>query len=95
MIGIDPKGFCQIPGVTAGVGWWWGEVGGVVAGNEGAVANNGVSNHIHANPATPAYIVVDDDNAPYPKRFLLLGMLLFKDILAILAVEHPDSTRPA
>ena len=28
-------------GATAGVGWWWGEVGGVVAGTDGAVANDG------------------------------------------------------
>jgi hypothetical protein len=27
----------------------------------------------------------------YPKRFLLLGMLLFKDILPILAFNHQDS----
>ncbi|WRT65380.1 uncharacterized protein IL334_002323 [Kwoniella shivajii] len=40
MIGLDPKGFCQINGVTTGVGWWWGEVGGVVAGSDGAVAND-------------------------------------------------------
>ena len=33
----------------------------------------------------------DSDNTAYPKRFLLLGMLLFKDILPILAVDHPDS----
>lgn len=33
----------------------------------------------------------DSDACPYPKRFLLLGMLLFKDILPILAAEHPSS----
>lgn len=41
MIGIDPKRFCAIEGVTSGIGWWWGEVGGVVAGSDGAVANEG------------------------------------------------------
>jgi len=41
MIGIDPKRFCAIGGVTSGIGWWWGEVGGVVAGSDGAVANEG------------------------------------------------------
>ncbi|KAK8861272.1 hypothetical protein IAR55_002091 [Kwoniella newhampshirensis] len=40
MLAIDPKGFCKVPGVTAGVGWWWGEVGGVVAGSDGSVAND-------------------------------------------------------
>ncbi|WVR04117.1 hypothetical protein IAU60_001116 [Kwoniella sp. DSM 27419] len=39
MLGIDPKGFCKVEGVTSGVGWWWGEVGGVVAGTDGTVAN--------------------------------------------------------
>ncbi|OCF78224.1 hypothetical protein I204_00161 [Kwoniella mangroviensis CBS 8886] len=76
MIGLDPKGFCKIPGVTTGVGWWWGEVGGVVAGSDGAVAND------------------DSDFIPYPKRFLLLGLLLFKDILPILAHDHPDIFTP-
>lgn len=33
----------------------------------------------------------DSDDNPYPKRFLLLGMLLFKDILPILAVDHQAS----
>jgi len=41
MIGLDPKGFCQLDGATTGVGWWWGEVGRVVAGSDGAVANDG------------------------------------------------------
>ncbi|WVQ62887.1 uncharacterized protein L199_001036 [Kwoniella botswanensis] len=45
MIGLDPKGFCKIPGVTTGVGWWWGEVGGVVAGSDGAVANDVFNPH--------------------------------------------------
>ncbi|WWD08730.1 hypothetical protein V865_006843 [Kwoniella europaea PYCC6329] len=45
MIGLDPKGFCKIPGVTTGVGWWWGEVGGVVAGSDGAVANDVFTPH--------------------------------------------------
>ncbi|WVF67041.1 hypothetical protein IAT40_001784 [Kwoniella sp. CBS 6097] len=40
MIALDPKGFCKIQGVTTGVGWWWGEVGGVVAGTDGAIAND-------------------------------------------------------
>jgi hypothetical protein len=35
--------------------------------------------------------MVDSDTIAYPKRFLLLGMLLFKDILPILAVDHKDS----
>jgi hypothetical protein len=34
--------------------------------------------------------MVDSDTIAYPKRFLLLGMLLFKDILPILAVDHKD-----
>jgi len=25
-----------------GVGWWWGEVGGVVAGSDGAVVSDGM-----------------------------------------------------
>ncbi|ORY25236.1 armadillo-type protein [Naematelia encephala] len=37
----------------------------------------------------------DSDNNPYPKRFLLLGMLLFKDILPILAADHPDIFNPS
>ncbi|KAL7423456.1 hypothetical protein Q5752_001036 [Cryptotrichosporon argae] len=76
MIGLDPKGFCQLDGATQGVGWWWGEVGGVVASSEGTVVND------------------DSDANPYPKRFLLLGMLLFKDILPILAVDHPTIFTP-
>jgi hypothetical protein len=36
-------------------------------------------------------LMVDSDTIAYPKRFLLLGMLLFKDILPILAVDHKDS----
>lgn len=32
----------------------------------------------------------DSDEVAYPKRILLLGMLLFKDILPILAVDHKD-----
>ena len=43
MIGMDPKGFCKIDGATTGIGWWWGEVGGVVAGSDGAVAEDGIS----------------------------------------------------
>jgi hypothetical protein len=43
MIGIDPKRFCAIEGVTSGVGWWWGEVGGVVAGSDGAISSDGES----------------------------------------------------
>lgn len=43
MIGMDPKGFCNLEGGTAGIGWWWGEVGGVVAGSDGAVAEDGTS----------------------------------------------------
>ncbi len=51
MIGLDPKGFCKLDGSTAGVGWWWGEVGGVVAGSDGAVANDGrfSASNIHAD----------------------------------------------
>ncbi|WWD16828.1 hypothetical protein CI109_101260 [Kwoniella shandongensis] len=40
MLAIDPKGFCKVQDVTTGVGWWWGEVGGVVAGSDGSVAND-------------------------------------------------------
>ncbi|WOO78855.1 Importin-11 [Vanrija pseudolonga] len=76
MIAADPKGWCQLEGATNGVGWWWGAVGGVVAGSDGAVSND------------------DSDENPYPKRFLLLGMLLFKDILPILAHDHPDIFTP-
>ncbi|KIR27025.1 hypothetical protein I307_04854 [Cryptococcus deuterogattii 99/473] len=76
MIALDPKGFCKIDGTTAGIGWWWGEVGGVVAGTDGAISND------------------DSDDSPYPKRFLLLGLLLFKDILPILAADHHDIFTP-
>ncbi|KIR32027.1 hypothetical protein I352_05656 [Cryptococcus deuterogattii MMRL2647] len=76
MIALDPKGFCKIDGTTAGIGWWWGEVGGVVAGTDGAINND------------------DSDDSPYPKRFLLLGLLLFKDILPILAADHHDIFTP-
>lgn len=41
MIAADPKGWCQLEGATNGVGWWWGAVGGVVAGSDGAVSNDG------------------------------------------------------
>ncbi|OWZ26235.1 hypothetical protein C361_07067 [Cryptococcus neoformans Tu259-1] len=76
MIALDPKGFCKIDGTTAGIGWWWGEVGGVVAGTDGTISND------------------DSDDSPYPKRFLLLGLLLFKDILPILAADHHDIFTP-
>jgi hypothetical protein len=39
----------------------------------------------------PNLLTTDSDEVAYPKRFLLLGMLLFKDILPILAIDHPDS----
>lgn len=42
-------------------------------------------------PTVLADAAVDSDDVAYPKRFLLLGMLLFKDILPILAVDHKDS----
>lgn len=73
MIDIDAKRFCAIEGVTSGIGWWWSEVGGVVAGSDGAIDAQ------------------DDDAISHPKSLLLLGMLLFKDILPILAVQHLDS----
>ncbi|GMK54406.1 hypothetical protein CspeluHIS016_0109920 [Cutaneotrichosporon spelunceum] len=76
MIGTDAKSWCQLEGATAGVGWWWSAVGGVMAGSDGAVSND------------------DSDTNPYPKRFLLLGMLLFKDILPILAHDHQDIFTP-
>jgi hypothetical protein len=41
LISTDPKGFCKLESATAGVGWWWGEVGAIVAGSDGAVANDG------------------------------------------------------
>jgi len=34
--------------------------------------------------------MADSDINPHPKRFLLLGMMLFKDILPILAQEHKN-----
>jgi hypothetical protein len=83
MIDIDAKGFCAMDGVTSGIGWWWSEVGGVVAGSDGAVDAEGEPDVGSAD--------VDDDDISHPKRFLLLGMLLFKDILPILAVQHLDS----
>ena len=43
MIQLDPKGFCKLEGATTGIGWWWGEVGGVVAGSDGAIAEDGKS----------------------------------------------------
>lgn len=36
-------------------------------------------------------LTADSDDVLYPKRFLLLGMMLFKDILPILAQDHKDS----
>jgi hypothetical protein len=85
MIAADPKGFCKLEGATAGVGWWWGEVGSVVAGSDGAVADDGEW------LLDGRRLMVDSAENPYPKGFLLLGLLLFKDILPILAVDHPDS----
>ncbi|GFZ42911.1 hypothetical protein JCM24511_00629 [Saitozyma sp. JCM 24511] len=93
MISIDPKGFCNVQGVTTGIGWWWGEVGGVVAGSDGAVANDGEFDAIGSRAGLTE--AVDSDATPYPKRFLLLGMLLFKDIIPILAADHPDIFTPA
>jgi hypothetical protein len=39
MIGLDAKGYCMLDQAVQGVGWWWGEVGGVVAG---AVVSDGM-----------------------------------------------------
>ena len=36
-------------------------------------------------------LLADSNSNAYPKRFLLLGMLLFKDVLPILASNHPES----
>lgn len=41
MIATDPKRWCQLPGATEAVGWWWSAVGGVMAGSDGAVSNDG------------------------------------------------------
>lgn len=43
MIGLDAKGYCALDQAVQGVGWWWGEVGGVVAGSDGAVVSDGMS----------------------------------------------------
>jgi hypothetical protein len=43
MIGLDAKGYCQLDQAVQGVGWWWGEVGSVVAGSDGAVVSDGKS----------------------------------------------------
>jgi hypothetical protein len=42
MIGLDAKGYCMLDQAVQGVGWWWGEVGGVVAGSDGAVVSDGM-----------------------------------------------------
>jgi len=84
MIALDAKGYCQLDQAVQGVGWWWGEVGGVVAGSDGAVVSDGEFTE-------GLELMVDGDTIAYPKRFLLLGMLLFKDILPILAVDHQNS----
>jgi hypothetical protein len=41
MISTDAKGWCNLEGATAGVGWWWSAVGGVMAESDGAVSNDG------------------------------------------------------
>jgi hypothetical protein len=87
MIGLDAKGYCSLDQAVQGVGWWWGEVGGVVAGSDGAVVSDGAS----FVRVMWRVLISDSDTIAYPKRFLLLGMLLFKDILPILAVDHKDS----
>jgi hypothetical protein len=46
MIALDPKGFCNLEGATGGIGWWWGEVGGVVAGTDGAIAEDGATSRV-------------------------------------------------
>lgn len=33
----------------------------------------------------------DDDTARYPKRFMLLGLVLFKNILPVLSSDHQHS----
>lgn len=43
MIGTDAKSWCQLEGATAGVGWWWSAVGGVMAGSDGAISDDGES----------------------------------------------------
>ena len=46
MIMLDAKGYCNLDQAVQGVGWWWGEVGGVVAGSDGAVINDGTPRRI-------------------------------------------------
>lgn len=41
MIATDPKRWCQLQGATEAVGWWWSAVGGVMAGSDGAISNDG------------------------------------------------------
>jgi hypothetical protein len=36
--------------------------------------------------------LADDETAKYPKRFLLLGLILFKNILPTLSVDHPEGS---
>lgn len=91
MIGTDAKNWCQLEGATAGVGWWWSAVGGVMAGSDGAISDDGECRWSRSLGDWTKLTCTDSDTNPYPKRFLLLGMLLFKDILPILAHDHPDS----
>ncbi|RXK35686.1 hypothetical protein M231_07059 [Tremella mesenterica] len=74
MMGSEPKMFCTDGRVIDGIAWWWSTSSEVALGSEGAVVDDGI----------------DSDDVSYPKRFILLGLLLFKDVLPILAHDRPD-----
>ncbi len=94
LLHIDPKGFVDVPGSVQAVGWWWGEVGAAV--KEGVVPKDGGSRAAglwrwRTQVNFLNFFGTDDATVRYPKRFLLVGMTLFKNILSVLSTEQSHS----
>jgi len=90
---IDPKTFVSIPGTVGAVGWWWGEVANAV--RRGEMPEDGEHRQDFgaqkAQALTSHRGIPEDETAKYPKRFMLLGLILFKNILPTLSSDHTES----
>jgi hypothetical protein len=85
---IDPKAFAAIEGTVNAVGWWWGEV--TTAIQRGEMPQDGTFSRVMEAFAQLTYAAIDDETARYPKRFMLLGLVLFKNILPVLSTDHQN-----
>lgn len=89
MMHIDPKAFVAIEGTVNAVGWWWGEV--TTAIQRGEMPQDGKFGSLCKASSILHMALPDDDTARYPKRFMLLGLVLFKNILPVLSSDHQHS----